>query len=69
MPEQQGAEVSSMARGIVLVAELTLWWGGLLVLWLMLIGPVEPLEWAVGGSAALLGAAAALAARRAVSDR
>lgn len=58
-----------MARGIVLVAELALWWGALLVLWLMLIGAVEPLEWAVGGSAALVGAVAALGARRAVADR
>jgi hypothetical protein len=58
-----------MAHRILLVVELAAWWAALLVLWLMLIGTVDALEWAVGGSAALLGAAAARGARRAVTDR
>lgn len=58
-----------MTRALALAAELTAWWAALLVLWLMLIGSVEPLEWAVGGSAALVSAAAACGARRAVADR
>ncbi|MET9293160.1 hypothetical protein [Streptomyces sp. NPDC003077] len=46
--------------------ELAAWWVGLTALWLMLISTVEPLEWAVGGGAAVLGSFAARAARKAV---
>ncbi|MFF3908070.1 hypothetical protein ACFYZJ_19265 [Streptomyces sp. NPDC001848] len=51
------------------VLEIVLWWGGLTVLWIVLISSVDTLEWAVGASAALLGAVAARAARRAVIAR
>lgn len=46
------------------VAELLLWWGMLLLLNVVLISSVTPLEVAVGGGVALLGALGALAARR-----
>ena len=49
--------------------EIILWWGGLTVLWVVLISSVDTLEWAVGASAALVGAVAARAARRAVGAR
>ncbi|MGR6968551.1 hypothetical protein ACU639_02890 [Streptomyces cynarae] len=49
--------------------EIVLWWGGLTVLWIVLISSVDTLEWAVGASAALVGAVAARAARRAVGAR
>ncbi|MGW9027460.1 hypothetical protein ACWGQ5_25475 [Streptomyces sp. NPDC055722] len=42
------------------------WWAGLTVLWLVLISTVDPLEWVVGASSALVAALAARAARRAV---
>ncbi|POX47153.1 hypothetical protein C3489_30340 [Streptomyces sp. Ru71] len=49
--------------------ELLAWWAALAVLWLVLISTVYPLELAVGGGAAAVGALAARAARRAVNDR
>ncbi|POX46180.1 hypothetical protein [Streptomyces sp. Ru72] len=49
--------------------EIVLWWAGLTVLWIVLISSVDTLEWAVGASAALVGAVAARAARRAVGAR
>ncbi|MCW7946640.1 hypothetical protein AAW14_32860 [Streptomyces hygroscopicus] len=49
--------------------EVLLWWAGLTVLWLVLISTVDTLEWVVGASAALVGALAARAARRAVGGR
>ncbi|MEV0977122.1 hypothetical protein [Streptomyces sp. NPDC049915] len=49
--------------------ELLAWWAALAVLWLMLISTVHPLELAVGGGAAAVGAIAARAARRAVTER
>lgn len=49
--------------------ELVGWWAGLALLWLVLISPVYPLEVIVGLSAAAVGAAAAVAARRAVRWR
>ncbi|MEU3841300.1 hypothetical protein AB0E88_14865 [Streptomyces sp. NPDC028635] len=49
--------------------ELLAWWAALAVLWLMLISAVYPLEFAVGGGAAAVGAVAARAARRAVTER
>ena len=49
--------------------EIVLWWGGLTALWIVLISSVDTLEWAVGASAALVGAVAARAARRAVGAR
>ncbi|WP_329459372.1 hypothetical protein [Streptomyces sp. NBC_01497] len=55
-----------MAHKGVLAAELVGWWAALVALWLMLIGPVDPVEWAVGVPAGLLGALAACGARRAV---
>ncbi|RKT09457.1 Na+/H+ ion antiporter subunit [Streptomyces sp. 1114.5] len=47
------------------VTELLLWWGLLLLLNTVLISSVTPLEVAVGGGIALLGALGALAVRRA----
>ena len=49
--------------------EILLWWAGLTVLWIVLISSVDTLEWAVGASAALVGAGAARAAHRAVGAR
>jgi lauroyl/myristoyl acyltransferase len=49
--------------------EIVLWWAGLTVLWLVLISSVDALERVVGASAALVGAVAARAARRAVGAR
>ncbi|MFJ8627040.1 hypothetical protein ACIRD3_29965 [Kitasatospora sp. NPDC093550] len=46
-------------------AELLLWWGVLLLLNTVLISSVSPLEMAVGGGIALLGALGAIAVRRA----
>ncbi|WP_202918110.1 hypothetical protein [Streptomyces cavernae] len=46
--------------------EILLWWAALAVLWSVLVSTVYTLEWIVGASAALLGALAAVAARRAV---
>ncbi|GCB43639.1 hypothetical protein [Streptomyces sp. NL15-2K] len=50
-------------------AELTAWWAGLAVLWLVLISAVDALELAVGAGVAAMGALAARAARRAVAGR
>ena len=50
-------------------AELLGWWAALAVLWLVLISTVDALELAVGAGAAAVGALAARAARRAVTDR
>ena len=50
-------------------AELALWWTALAGLWLVFISTVDPLELAVGAGAAAVGALAARAARRAVTDR
>lgn len=58
-----------MVRTLAAGAELLCWWAALTLLWIMLIGPVDPLEWAVGAGAGLVAAAAARGARRAVSDR
>jgi hypothetical protein len=52
-----------------MVAEVLVWQGVLSALWLVLISTVDPLELFVGLGCALLGAIAATAARRAVSDR
>ncbi|MGV9889291.1 hypothetical protein [Streptomyces sp. NPDC003395] len=51
------------------VGELLAWWTALAVLWLVLISSVYPLEYAVGGAVAAVGALAARAARRAVTNR
>lgn len=51
------------------VTELALWWAALAGLWLVFISTVDPLELAVGAGAAAVGALAARAARRAVTDR
>ncbi|GHD88303.1 hypothetical protein GCM10010508_23800 [Streptomyces naganishii JCM 4654] len=51
------------------MGEVLAWWAALLVLWLMLISTVSTLEWVVGACAAGVGALAARAGRRAVSDR
>ncbi|NGO06837.1 hypothetical protein G5C60_03930 [Streptomyces sp. HC44] len=48
-------------------SEVLVWWAALAVLWLMFITAVDTLEWVVGAAAALVGAVAARAARRAVS--
>ncbi|MFJ8713463.1 hypothetical protein ACIRD9_09765 [Streptomyces violaceus] len=54
---------------LLAVAEVLLWWAVLDALWLVFVSTVDPLELAVGGGAALLGALAARAARRAVAWR
>ncbi|MFB7243889.1 hypothetical protein CW362_11360 [Streptomyces populi] len=51
------------------VAEILVWQVALSVLWLVLISTVDPLELFVGLGCALVGAVAAVAARRAVSGR
>ncbi|MFF0223854.1 hypothetical protein [Streptomyces sp. NPDC004629] len=51
------------------IGELAAWWAGLALLWLVLISSVQPLEIAVGASAAALGAVAARAARQAGRER
>jgi hypothetical protein len=61
--------VNVVARRIVPAAEFAAWWAALLGLWLMLISTIDTLELVVGASAALLGAVAALGARRAVASR
>ncbi|GAB2980205.1 hypothetical protein GCM10023080_052380 [Streptomyces pseudoechinosporeus] len=48
------------------LAEVLAWWVALGVLWLVFITTVDALELVVGAGAALLGAVAARAARRAV---
>ena len=49
------------------LAEVLAWWVALAVLWLVFISIVDVLELVVGAGAALVGAVAARAARRAVS--
>ncbi|WP_033319036.1 hypothetical protein [Streptomyces yerevanensis] len=49
------------------LAEVLAWWVALAVLWLVFITTVDALELVVGAGAALVGAVAARAARRAVS--
>ncbi|WP_420856473.1 hypothetical protein [Streptomyces mangrovisoli] len=51
------------------MAEILLWQVALTALWFVLISTVEPLEVFVGLGCALVGAVAAVAARRAVSGR
>ncbi|WP_406840382.1 hypothetical protein ACICHK_37175 [Streptomyces sp. AHU1] len=51
------------------IAEVLVWQAALSALWLVLISTVDPLELFVGLGCALMGAAAAVAARRAVSGR
>lgn len=58
-----------MARRLMTGAELLGWWAMLVLLWIVLIGPVETLEWLVGTGAGLVSAAAACGARRAAGDR
>ncbi|UZJ32492.1 hypothetical protein [Streptomyces endophytica] len=58
-----------MVRALTAGAELLGWWAALTLLWIMLIGPVDTLEWAVGAGAGLVAAAAARGARRAAGDR
>ncbi|MCA1220892.1 hypothetical protein [Streptomyces sp. 8L] len=55
-----------MAHRAALAVEAAAWWAVLVALWLVLIGPVDGTEWAVGVPAALVGAVAAVGARRAV---
>ncbi|MFD8377367.1 hypothetical protein ACFV2X_02090 [Streptomyces sp. NPDC059679] len=57
-----------MARRLMTGAELLGWWAMLVLLWIVLIGPVETLEWLVGAGAGLVSAAAARGARRAAGD-
>ena len=52
---------------LLAAAELLAWWLALALLWLVLISTVDTLERAVGAGAALVGALAARAARRAVT--
>ena len=59
----------AMAHKAAAAVEVAAWWAALVVLWLMLIGPVDGTEWAVGVPAALVGAVAAFGARRAVGRR
>lgn len=47
--------------------ELAVWWAALAGLWLVLVSTPDTLECAVGAAAALLGAIAARAARRAAA--
>lgn len=47
------------------VVELAVWWAVLTALWLVLVSSLDLLECLVGAAAALLGACAARAARRA----
>ncbi|MFG2026380.1 hypothetical protein [Streptomyces sp. NPDC048825] len=49
------------------LSEVLAWWVALAVLWLVFITTVDALELVVGAGAALVGAVAARAARRAVS--
>ncbi|MGW2863940.1 hypothetical protein [Streptomyces sp. SDr-06] len=58
-----------MGRAAAVGAEVLAWWVLLAGGWLVLISTVDPLECLVGGSAALLAAIAAWAARRAMSGR
>ncbi|MGK5641656.1 hypothetical protein ACSNOK_25545 [Streptomyces sp. URMC 126] len=50
---------------VAAAAELPVWWAGLMLLWVVLIGPVDALEAGAGAVAAAGGAWAARAARRA----
>jgi hypothetical protein len=52
---------------LLAAAELLAWWAAFAVLWLVLISTVYTLEYVVGAGAALVGALAARAARRAVT--
>ncbi|MGA5895615.1 hypothetical protein [Streptomyces venetus] len=54
---------------LLALAEVPLWWTALGALWLAFVSTVDPLELAVGAAAALAGALAARAARRAVAGR
>ncbi|MFG3200575.1 hypothetical protein [Streptomyces sp. NPDC048192] len=54
---------------LLAAGELLAWWAALTLLWLVLITPVYPLEWAVGGGSAAVGALLARAGRRAVTWR
>lgn len=57
-----------MAHKYALAAELLFWWVALTVLWLVLVSTVDTPEALVGASLALVAAAAACAARRAVKQ-
>ncbi|GCD39267.1 hypothetical protein OEIGOIKO_07097 [Streptomyces chrestomyceticus JCM 4735] len=48
--------------------ELAVWWAVLAALWLVLVSSLDLLECLVGAAAALLGACAARAARRAATQ-
>ncbi|MFF2364555.1 hypothetical protein ACFVU0_17855 [Streptomyces sp. NPDC058122] len=58
-----------MGRPAAVAAEVLAWQVALSALWLVLISTVEPLEVYVGLGCALVGAVAAVAARRAVGRR
>lgn len=58
-----------MGRAAAVTAELLAWWLLLMAVWLVFISAVDALEGVVGAGCALLGALAACAARRAMSDR
>ncbi|GAA2422745.1 hypothetical protein ACFPFX_18105 [Streptomyces mauvecolor] len=58
-----------MGRAAAVAAEVLAWWLLLTGAWLVFVSTVEPLEFLVGASAALLAAVAAQAARRATSSR
>ncbi|MFI6854104.1 hypothetical protein [Streptomyces sp. NPDC050416] len=65
----RGDGVVVRRKTLLTVAEVPLWWAALTALWLVFVTTVGPLELAVGAGAALLGALAARAARRAVTGR
>ncbi|MFI6764829.1 hypothetical protein [Streptomyces sp. NPDC050355] len=58
-----------MTRRLAACAELIGWWAALTLLWIVLIGPVDALEWLVGAAAGLIAAGAARGARRAAGGR
>ncbi|WP_037771738.1 hypothetical protein [Streptomyces sclerotialus] len=66
MRSPDGGTAHGRARN---VAETAVWWAALFALWTVLITTVDPLETLVGAAVSLVGAVAAGAARRAVTDR
>ncbi|MFE1176106.1 hypothetical protein [Streptomyces sp. NPDC058773] len=58
-----------MVRRLWTGCELLFWWSVLTLLWIVLAGSVDTLEWLVGAGAGAVSAVAACGARRAAGDR
>ncbi|MGW1835100.1 hypothetical protein [Streptomyces sp. NPDC002067] len=58
-----------MARWLWAGGELLCWWAALTLVWSVLVGTLDTLEWLVGAGAGAVAAVAARGARRVAGDR